>query len=84
MYKIIFTKQAAKTLQKLPMDRARLITGKIKTLASEPHTLASNVVPLKGMRHCFRLRVGDWRVIYRVESDILDILEIVPRGSAYR
>ena len=84
MYKIVSTKQAAKTLRKLPMDRARFISGKIKTLASEPHSLASNVALLKGMRHCFRLRVGDWHVIYRVVGDILDILEIVPRGSAYR
>ncbi len=84
MFRIVFARKAARTLQKLPTDRARLIRGKIRVLATDPQALTRNVAPLKGMPDCFRLRIGDWRVIYRVKDEILDVLEIVPRESAYK
>ncbi len=84
MSKIVFTRSAAKTLKRLPTDRARLISEKIKVLATEPESVANNTARLKGMPGCFRLRVGQWRVIYRVQGDVVDVLEIVPRGAAYR
>lgn len=84
MSNIVFTRGAAKTLKRLPTDRARLINEKIKILATEPESLAKNIARLKGMPSCFRLRVGQWRVIYRVQGDVVDVLEIVPRGAAYK
>ncbi len=84
MYAIVFTRHAAKTLQRVPADRARLINDKIRTLAADPQSLAKNIAPPKGMPGCFRLRIGKWRVIYRVQREVIDVLEIVPRGGAYR
>lgn len=42
-------------------------------------------MPLKG-RDEWRLRVGDWRVIFARDSDAktLTILRILPRGRAYQ
>ena len=66
------------------MDRAaaRRILAKIDLLASGATALDNLVKPLKGT-DMYRLRVGDWRVIYREDGTILDILRIAPRGSAY-
>lgn len=59
-----------------------LIRQKIDELANDPESLAADVKRLQG-RPEYRLRVQDWRVIFRVEEDILWIDDIAPRGSAY-
>lgn len=79
---ITFTKQAAKTLLKMPANTARLIRGKIDQLAADPESLANNVKALKGSDYN-RLRVGDWRVIYTIDMVVLAIIQIAPRGGVY-
>lgn len=59
-----------------------LIRRKIEELAANPEALANNVKRLSG-RPESRLRVQDWRVIFRIEDDVLWIDVIAPRGSAY-
>jgi mRNA interferase RelE/StbE len=55
---------------------------KIEELADDPEALRANVKRLRG-RPAFRLRVQDWRVLFRIEDNTLFIDEIEPRGSAY-
>ena len=62
--------------------KGELIRQKIDTLATDPEVLSANVTRLQG-RPEYRLRVQDWRVIFRVEDDILWIDDIGPRGSVY-
>jgi mRNA interferase RelE/StbE len=45
--------------------------------------LANNLRKLQGREDQYRLRVGDWRVIFRQHGVILDVLKVRPRGSAY-
>ncbi|MEA3029581.1 MAG: mRNA interferase RelE/StbE [Sphingomonadales bacterium] len=63
-------------------DKRSLIRQKISELAEEPLALASNVKKLQG-RPEYRLRVQDWRVIFRIEDDVLWIDDVGPRGSVY-
>ncbi len=44
-----------------------------------------NIKELKGVEG-FRLRVGDWRILYRIHNDILQVyvVTIAPRGETYR
>ncbi len=65
---------------------AKLIEGKIEQLANNPYAPNNNVTALKGMNNYYRLRVGDWRVVYRMDGQILTIvvLKIAPRGGAYQ
>lgn len=82
MRQIIFTRTARKSLARLPANVARLIQSKIEQYAVDPKSLAQNVVKLQG-RDGFRLRVGDWRVIFDEDGRVLHILEIGPRGGIY-
>jgi mRNA interferase RelE/StbE len=75
-----FSKSALKAL--LRSDKRELIREKIGELAAGPLVLGANVKKLKG-RPQHRLRIQDWRVIFRVEDDVLWIDEIGPRGSVY-
>jgi mRNA interferase RelE/StbE len=79
---IRYNKASIKALTKMPSNTARLIRRKIEQYASDPESMANNVKRLQG-RDGYRLRVGDWRVIFDRDGVVLDILEIGPRGSIY-
>ena len=43
-----------------------------------------DVKKLKGYEVYYRLRVGDLRVLFTIENDIITITDILPRGQAYK
>ncbi len=69
----------------MPRSTALLIRDKLRQLATDPHASNNNVKKLQG-REGYRLRVGDWRVIYEIHDDrlIVLVLDIGPRGGIYR
>jgi mRNA interferase RelE/StbE len=79
---IRYTKTALRALTRMPAVTARLIRSKIEQYAEAPANLANNVKKLRG-RDGYRLRVGDWRVIFDQDGVVLDVLQIGPRGSLY-
>lgn len=83
MYTIRHTADALKTLRRMPRNTADLIREKVREVAANP-AAARNVIKLKG-RDGYRLRVGDWRVLYTLESGelVLFVIEIGPRGGVY-
>lgn len=79
-YKIIFEKQAQKFLEKQDKsNRLRLY----KAIYKLPN--GTNIKKLKG-HNLYRLRVGDYRIIYTVEDAIrlIDIENIDNRGDVYK
>ena len=84
MYSIEFTREATKALSRMPRDLRALVLEKIELVAVNPHAPHNNVTRLQG-RPEFRLRVQDWRVIYRVLDDrvVLLIIKIGGRGQVY-
>jgi mRNA interferase RelE/StbE len=66
-------------------NTARLIREKLDQLAQDPYARNPNLTRLQG-RPGYRLRVGDWRIIYEIENDrlVILVLKIAPRGGAYR
>ena len=67
------------------IDRATAtrIRAKVQQLATDPASLANDVSPLKGGDGLWRLRVGDWRVIYTETLVIVSVVRIGPRGGVY-
>jgi mRNA interferase RelE/StbE len=60
---------------------ASRIIDKIEDYAKDPESLANMVITMStGHR---RLRVGDFRVVFRENADELEILDIGPRGGIY-
>lgn len=39
---------------------------------------------LAGLENDFRLRVGDLRILFSIDEDIIIINDILPRGQAYK
>lgn len=84
MYRIAYTKQATKTLRKLPQNVVRLIHKKLGDIAADPRAQHNNVTKLRN-RPGYRLRVGDWRVIYKIDDDqlVILVLKLGSRGGVY-
>ena len=72
-YRIELRPAAARALRKLDPPVARRLQGAISLLAQDPRPPAAR--PLKG-RPGLRLRVGDYRIIYTIEDDILLIVVV--------
>jgi mRNA interferase RelE/StbE len=85
VYKITYTTQAAKTLLKMPRNIAQLIREKIEQVAVDPFASISNSKKLQG-RSGYRLRVGDWRMIYEINKDqvVIIVMKIALRGEVYK
>ena len=82
-YRVEATRSAVKALRRVnPADAARL-RGAIAMLAEDPRPPASR--PLRG-RDGWRLRVGDYRVLYTIRDDVLlvVVVTLAHRSSAYR
>ncbi|MBO4996878.1 MAG: type II toxin-antitoxin system RelE/ParE family toxin [Lachnospira sp.] len=43
-----------------------------------------DIKKLQGVDNGYRLRVGDLRVLFSIEDDIIFIDNIIPRGQAYK
>jgi mRNA interferase RelE/StbE len=83
VHSIEYTREAAKALAKMPRNVRERVTSGIEALARDPFG-AANVKALVGQPG-YRLRVGDWRVIYDVDSGrvVVRVLRIAPRGGVY-
>jgi mRNA interferase RelE/StbE len=84
VYRIVRTQSFDKALAKLPMNWQRRIVAKIKDVAISPYAPNNNLKRLQG-HDGYRLRVGDWRVIYELQDDrlVMLVLEVGPRGGIY-
>ena len=70
-YRIEFRPAAIRALGKLDPPVAERIRKALVLLAVDPRPPAAR--PLRG-RDAWRLRVGEWRVIYSIEDDRLVVL----------
>ena len=73
MYKVIIEKRVLKDIENIPKDSFVKILNVIEELACNPYP--PNIKKLKG-REAWRIRVGNYRIIYQINNDELKILII--------
>ena len=83
-YTITFARSARKELETLNFSVVNRILPKIEALAKEPRPRGCR--KLHGEEDLWRIRVGDYRVIYAIydEKRVVDIIVIRHRSEAYR
>jgi len=83
-YDVVFARSARKELEKLPDNQALRILGRIERLADDPRPPGCK--KLRGERNLWRLRSGDYRVIYSVDDRrrLVDVNAVRHRSDAYR
>jgi mRNA interferase RelE/StbE len=84
IYEVKFTKGARKMFKKLSQELQDRIQTKIDDLAIEPRP--NGVKKLKGEENSYRIRVGDYRVIYDIFDDVLlvSVVEVGHRSEVYK
>lgn len=82
-YQVILPKSVQKDLNRLPDDVARRILERLAGLETDPRP--PDVKKLKG-RDAWRIRVGDYRVIYEINDRALQVIVITlgNRRDIYR
>lgn len=84
-YTLLIKKPAKKALQNLNRPDRNRITEKIVLLGRNLDDISLDIKPLKGQSF-YRLRVGDWRIIFDRDDEIkiISIEKVKPRGGAYK
>lgn len=82
-YQIEFTTSASKQLKKLPKEQQSRIQAKIDELADNPRP--DGVVKLTNSEN-YRIRVGNYRIVYDIFEDILliSVVKVSHRKDVYR
>ena len=86
MYEVFLTRNAQKFYQSADAPLARRLNRCLDRLRRNPYR-HPNTKRLRGRQAGFlRYRVGDWRVVYRVEEDknVVTVITITHRSKAYR
>lgn len=78
---IVYTPAARRALRE-HANHADLILTKIEQYAAAPAAQANNVKKLKG-RPDYRLRVGNFRIVFSETADTITIYDIGPRRGIY-
>jgi len=83
-YSVVFARSARRELERLEARIARRILVRIEALAQDPRP--HGCVKLQGAADLWRIRVGDYRVIYSLDDDarLVDVRIVRHRGNAYR
>lgn len=80
-YQIILLKRAKKFIDHLPMNEKRRIVAAIERLPE-----GTDIKAMKGHSDLFRLRVGDYRILYTVDNGqlVVYVIDAGNRGEIYR
>ena len=83
-YAVVFARSARKELQNLDPQVARRIIKQIEALVTDPRP--SGVVKLEGATDLWRIRIGQWRVVYRISDRdrLVDVVAVRHRSDVYR
>jgi len=81
MKNVVLDHQPAKYLERLDATLKSRIKKSLEKLSLEPPE--GDIEKMKG-RADYRLRVGGYRLIFRIEDNDIIISKIAPRGQAYK
>jgi mRNA interferase RelE/StbE len=79
-YKLNVSEEAREQLRSLPKDRRQQIGEKLNALQ---HGLGGDVKKLHAAEDKYRLRVGKYRVLFRLEGNLIVIYAVKDRKEAY-
>ncbi len=84
MYKVTVKKSAAKAIAKLSKNVSNRLIPSIRHLGEDPRPPGAK--KLQGAEDLWRIRVGDYRIVYLIEDTIMivDVLQVAHRKDIYR
>ena len=86
MYKIEFKKSAKKEFEKLPANIQERVLEALRFLSQNPYSEVLQVKKLRGADSLYRIRLGDYRILYTIENAklVIIVIKIGHRSDVYR
>jgi len=83
-WQVMIHRKAEKALKRLHGEILERMRVAIRSLAEDPRPIGYK--KMSGYDNLYRIRVGDWRIIYAIEDDklIVIVLDVAPRSGVYR
>lgn len=83
-YRLVWKRSAEKELAKLPREAIKRIVSLAEALRDDPLPLSAK--KLRGAEHTYRVRSGNYRLIYTVEAErlIIEVVRVGHRKDVYR
>lgn len=84
VYALIVQPDAIKAMNKIPEPSRARIARQLESLARLPRP--PGAIKLRGPLELYRLRVGNYRVIYSIHDEVLEVVvvRVGSRGDVYR
>ena len=79
-YDVFYLPDALASLKRMSPEVSRRIVNKVERMR---HGLSGDVKRLKAFIPNYRLRVGDWRVLFEIEGKAIVVHEVKHRSEAY-
>jgi len=84
-FDIQLTYSAVEDLDCIPEDRRTKIIALIKKFSFDPLIPGANIKKLKGFRSpLYRVRSGDYRILYRIQEKTITIMRVIDRKDLDR
>ncbi|MEI3614033.1 type II toxin-antitoxin system RelE family toxin [Pseudogracilibacillus sp. SO30301A] len=86
MFKINFSKRAGKYIKKLDKPTKERIKRALLLLAENPYDTNLDIHRLAGYDDSFRLRIGKYRVLYKIMDNeiVIFVFDVDSRGDIYK
>ena len=84
MYEILLERRAERDLRQLSAEMFQRVVAAIQTLANDPRP--SGCKKLTGSKNDWRIRVGDYRVLYEIGDrvKVVRVMRVRHRRDVYR
>jgi mRNA interferase RelE/StbE len=79
-YEVFYLPDAVASLKRMSSEVSRRIVNKVERMR---HGLTGDVKRLRAFVPNYRLRVGDWRVLFEIEGNAIVVHEVKHRSEAY-
>ena len=81
-YKVVVSKQARKYVEKVDGNTRSKLLKALRGLSS----LSGDIRPLAGMEDMFRLKIYQYRILFKIHNEIItiEVVGIGPRGDVYK
>ena len=83
-YRLLWKRSAEKELRKLPHEAIVRLVSLAESLAENP--FPPGVRKLAGTEHTYRVRAGDYRLVYSIEESrlVIEVIRVGHRKEVYR
>ncbi len=80
-YEIKLKPKAIKDLENLPLEQSKRVLKKLEKFSIN---LEGDLKKLTNFTPEYRLRIGDYRVLFEIEENTITVYRIIHRKEAYR